>query len=200
MWKPLNKPGQESYDPWPYIPTSMSFEEFRNEVVAAQIRDRGYLDAHVVDFGCGDGRTLAHLSEQGIKDLTGIDHSEEGLRRTRLRVPGVETIWGDLLAIEAVECEVAICTEVLEHLPADADVVKVMKLLFNSLIAGGMAIISVPDDSICAIDEDHRRLFTPEDPVYLLRDAGFAHVQNVTYHYSDEHPWPWMTARGYRLV
>lgn len=200
MWKPLNKQGQGSYDPWPYISNLTCFDESRNEIVAQEVARHGFLQAKIVDFGCGDGRTLAHLAALGATDLHGIDHSEEGLRRTRKRVPNATTRWADLLNLEAVECDVAVCTEVLEHLPTDTDVRQVLSLLFSSLFAGGLAIISIPDDAICEIDSDHRRLFTPEDPVALLGDAGFVDVRTVDYFYSESYPWPWMTALGFKAT
>ncbi len=45
--------------------------------------------AHL-DFGCGDGRFLAVLRSKSIGRLTGIDGSEEAVKRTRDRYPGLD--------------------------------------------------------------------------------------------------------------
>ncbi|MGL1863017.1 MAG: class I SAM-dependent methyltransferase [Pseudodesulfovibrio sp.] len=38
-------------------------------------------DAHILDFGCGYGRTLAELADAGFTDLAGIDFSETLIER-----------------------------------------------------------------------------------------------------------------------
>ena len=47
-------------------------------------------DAHVLDFGCGYGRTLAELSTAGYDNLSGIDFSESLVKRGRQEYPDLD--------------------------------------------------------------------------------------------------------------
>jgi trans-aconitate methyltransferase len=195
-YEKLNKDGEGSFDPWPEIPESYPFESYRHELVANELARVCLPTAGLIDFGCGDGLTLRELHLRGFTDLVGIDHSEEGLRRSRAKVPGLRTICADLLNLEPQPCQVGICTEVLEHLPTDEDVQRVVDLLYASVT--DLALISVPDDSICVIDSDHRRLFPRGEAERLLTVSGFKNVQTVEYFYSERYPQPWMTAIGFK--
>lgn len=202
VYQPLNV-REGSHDPWPDLDEHRRIDPYRHDKAVEVVRELaerlGLEQPAIVDFGCGDGVTLGRLFDAGFRSLCGIDHSAEGIARTRRKALGVFVV-GDLTEVETVAfpCDIAICTEVLEHLPHDADVARVMRLLFATVRSGGYAYISIPDDSICGIDDDHRRLFTPEDPVRLLEAAGFVDVEEIRYHYSADFPWPWMMAVGRR--
>jgi len=47
-------------------------------------------EAHILDFGCGYGRTLAELSAAGYGNLSGIDFSESLVERGRRENPGLD--------------------------------------------------------------------------------------------------------------
>jgi ubiquinone/menaquinone biosynthesis C-methylase UbiE len=47
-------------------------------------------DAHILDFGCGYGRTLAELSEAGFSNLMGIDFSESLVERGKAEHPELD--------------------------------------------------------------------------------------------------------------
>lgn len=47
-------------------------------------------DAHILDFGCGYGRTLAELEQAGFTRLTGIDFSESLVERGRAEHPALD--------------------------------------------------------------------------------------------------------------
>jgi len=44
-------------------------------------------DAHILDFGCGYGRTMAELDAAGFTDLTGIDFSMPLIQRGKTEFP-----------------------------------------------------------------------------------------------------------------
>lgn len=203
-WEPLNKVGEESYDPWPVLDEFRNVDTYRHELALSLVKSRCDLDATIVDVGCGDGILIGMLAEAGYHNLFGTDISWEGLTRTHHKYPYVTTLQADLTKVENLWQGIlggfyaAICTEVLEHLPSDDDVQHVMRLIHDALVPGGYAIISIPDDNICEVDSDHRRLFNPGDEVTILKDAGFVNVQPIEYRYSDQHPRPWMYAVGQR--
>jgi SAM-dependent methyltransferase len=76
--------------------------------------------AEVVELGCGNG--TAETRELARRfHLTGVDLSEEQLRRARLRVPGATFLHGDLTSIEFAAGSLdAVCAfYVLNHVPRD---------------------------------------------------------------------------------
>lgn len=48
------------------------------------------LDADILDFGCGYGRTLAELSEAGYSNLSGFDFSHSLVERGKAEFPGLD--------------------------------------------------------------------------------------------------------------
>ena len=50
---------------------------------------------HILDYGCGYGRTLTELSAAGYENLVGVDFSEGMLARARLAVPGARLLRND---------------------------------------------------------------------------------------------------------
>jgi len=206
-YHPLNKQGEPSYDPWPDLPFDYFSDPRRHNLTWEAIFSTAtQANLRICDFGCGDGRLLERLSKTGFSDLTGVDHSATALERAKVRVPGLKTFQGDLVELgrssnlpelrNVLQYDVVVCTEVFEHLPNDEDVEIVADLLFYSCAYMGFAVISIPDDSICKIDDDHRRLFQPGDQLKILENAGFVDVHDFPYHYSDEYPQPWLYAIG----
>jgi SAM-dependent methyltransferase len=76
--------------------------------------------AEVVELGCGNG-TAETRELAGRVHLTGVDLSEEQLRRARARVPGATFVHGDLTSIELAPGSLdAVCAfYVLNHVPRD---------------------------------------------------------------------------------
>lgn len=195
-----------SHDPWPVIDEHRWIDVYRHELARDLILSHENKDAQIVDVGCGDGILLGYLYEEGFMNLYGIDYSAEGIERTKRKAPWATTAVADLTQGEHLwphphqkyVFDVAVCTEVLEHLPRDSDIPLVLWKINAALRPGGHVIISIPDDNICDIDDDHRRLFSPGDEVAVLEEAGFTKVHAIEYHYSDEYPRPWMYAVGQR--
>lgn len=198
-----------SHDPWPAIDPERRFQIGERHWYALRLVE-GLAETkydQIIDVGCGDGIIIGLLVSHGYPNLYGIDHSEEGIRRTQDTYPFVSTMIADLTEGDVLwphhgsnkyAWHGAICTEVLEHLPRDEDVPKLMMKIYDALLQGGWCIISIPDDNICVIDDDHRRLFSPGDEVTILEDSGFTNVEPFVYHYSDQYPRPWMYAYGFK--
>lgn len=54
------------------FPTPFPLEEFKNHI---------HPEMNILDLGCGYGRTLSELHENGFKNLTGVDYSEQMIKR-----------------------------------------------------------------------------------------------------------------------
>ena len=81
----------------------------------------------IIDLGCGDGILLYALHSKGLlrnaSRVVGVDISEERIRRLRSFRPFAEGIVGDVCDLKQVldnSFDVAISTQVIEHVPDDS--------------------------------------------------------------------------------
>jgi len=82
---------------------------------------RRLLFSTVVDVGCGDGTLLLEMRKwfPGLRKLYGLDLSEEAVRRAG-QVSGAEVFQCDISRhAPAIRADLAICSEVLEHIDDD---------------------------------------------------------------------------------
>ena len=122
----------------------------------------------VVDIGCGSGTVLSVLRARRIgARLTGVDLSEESIAKLRERWAGDPAMAfrvGSIArtGLAAGSCDLAICTETLEHLfPADFH--EGLKEIARVLAPGGRLLASVPleeQPNFVACPECHA-IFTP---------------------------------------
>ena len=101
--------------------------------------------ARVLDAGSGNGALAGILAEAGF-DVTGVDLSEGGVAKARERVPAgrfeLDTVDVGLLGRLGVDpFDVAVCTEVLEHL---YDPLTFLAGIHHALRPGGTVIVSTP--------------------------------------------------------
>ena len=100
--------------------------------------------ARVLDFGCGYGRTLAHLLRAGYQNTIGIDFSFQMLARCRREFPGLRLIQGSGQAIPLRQhsADLALLFAVLTCIPRDQDQLAVLHEIGRALRPGGLVYIS----------------------------------------------------------
>lgn len=110
-------------------------------VIADRVRRAGA--RRVLDIGCGPGRLAALLLEQGVGEYVGVDFSPVAVEMAGRNVPDPRATFlvGDArdAAIHAAhDYDILICTEVLEHVEADLEIVSRFR-------PGRRCICSVPN-------------------------------------------------------
>jgi SAM-dependent methyltransferase len=155
----------------------------------------------LLDFGCGPGRDLLALSALG-HDVTGLDGSAEfvGMARERARGP----VWQqNFLALELGQAQFdgIFANASLFHVPG-AELPRVLRELFQSLVPGGVLFCSNPR----SFDHDREGFNGERYGTYLtlgswlerIAAAGFV----IERHYlrpadkpADEQPWLAVVAR-----
>jgi SAM-dependent methyltransferase len=140
--------------------------------------------ASVVELGCGNGtRETRELAAR--TRLTGVDLSEEQLRRARERVPDAEFVRGDLTTVQFDEgsLDAVAAFYVLNHVPRE-----LLPALFASvhrwLKPGGHFIATLGASDLEGWEGEWLGVpmfFSGHDPAtnqQLLRDAGFTLVRD----------------------
>jgi SAM-dependent methyltransferase len=152
---------------------------YRLDLLLRHLRPVRKPGVHLLDIGSGPGYLLADLSRRfPDAELRGIELSETAIERARVRAPRAEFLQCDLLA--SVEppaswlswADVAICSEVLEHVDSPGLVLENVQ----RLMPGGQLIVTVPGGPRSAFDHHigHRRHYSRADLRSLLVESGFS--------------------------
>jgi SAM-dependent methyltransferase len=152
-------------------------QEFRRQLIAHAVRRQGS-PAQVLDIGSGQGDLLASLrAEWPDAELAGLELSAEGIRRAAAKVPGARFWQIDLLTQQlgapeiADWAEVAICSEVLEHVD---DPSRLLRNAARYVAPGGLVVVTVPGGPRTAFDRHigHRRHYRPDALRAVIEQAG----------------------------
>ncbi len=162
----------------------------------------------VLDAGCGTGRHACEIFRILGADVVGVDLNMDDLRKAAFvldRIDGNGNSWGisqadtTRLPFRDGTFDVVICSEVLEHIPANraaiAELVRVLK-------PGKNMVVSVPrflPERICwALSSDyhnepggHIRIYTKKELLSLLEDAG-TRCWRVRYKHALHAPYWWL--------
>lgn len=140
-------------------------------------------DARVVELGCGNGtgetRELAARAR-----LTGVDLSEEQLRRAHARVPDAEFVRGDLttIAFDDESLDAVAAFYVFNHVPREL-LPGVFARIRSWLVPGGHFLATLGAADVEAWEGEWLGVpmffsgHAPEMNLRLLRDAGFTIVR-----------------------
>lgn len=144
----------------------------------------------ILDVGCGAGATMAYLTEQGIKDVTGIEYVESACQEARRK--GLNVLRADLekdnIDFNNKRFDFILFADILEHL---YDPWTALKKFKDHLKDDGMILISIPNmkhyrilkklifrdewayQEFGILDFTHIRFFTKKEAIKLINDAGF---------------------------
>jgi SAM-dependent methyltransferase len=161
----------------------------------------------VVDLGCGPNPVvLFRLAEAGKRDLTAVELSpdfcakaEEQAERhgVQLRVRCAQV---DETGLPDASFDVAILTEVLEHVPDELEL-PTLREVHRLLVPGGHFVVSVPNAASLldrwvawrhgAVEQHphHLRDYDHDRLAGVLREAGFELVRPLRVLATDRPPW-----------
>lgn len=116
--------------------------------------------ARILDYGCGYGRTMAELSDQGFTDVAGVDISKALIERGRRARPDLDLAVIDsppTLSHPAASFDVVMLLAVLTCIPEDQAQDAVVAELDRVLAPGGLIHVS---DLVLQPDERNRQRYT----------------------------------------
>ena len=141
-------------------------------------------NARILDVGCGYGRVLAFLAQQGYQNIEGVDTDEKAVSWVESNVtPSVEVIddLGKYLAHRVGRFDLVIARHVVYYFPRESTA-SYMEALRRSLRIGGSAIIEIFNGaSLTGPYVGHKDprinwILTEHSLRSLLEDAGFSDV------------------------
>lgn len=157
---------------------------------------RGWLpkqkDAKIADLGCGYGRLLYFLKEQGYTNICGVDISSDQVAIARQVVSNVDE--GDVLnwlKDRSDQFDLLIALDLIEHFTRE-EALQFLELCFKSLKNGGRLIMQTPNaDSPFGLqhrynDITHEWAYNVNQLSRLLRRVGFVNIEA-----REQGPVPW---------
>ncbi len=155
----------------------------------------------ILDVGCGIGFLLFWLQQSRPErfELVGVDISQPQITLAKKHLPGTVTLLNqkatDFLSRNPASFSAVFCTDVLEHIETDDEMLEFLERVRNSLLPSGLFICQVPNmaNVIGAyaryIDLTHVRGFTDISLLQLLECAGFRECQIVRRKAADAPQW-----------
>jgi cyclopropane fatty-acyl-phospholipid synthase-like methyltransferase len=164
----------ESYGAWRAAIEGSPDDEWLGELFA-----RLPTTADVLELGCGQGGTARRIVDAGHR-YTGVDLSEEQLRRARRLVPETEFRHADIadLAFEKESFDAVVSLYVFGHLPR-AELPELLGRIAGWLRPGGQLLATFGRSGGEGVEDDWRGVpmffgsYTDDDTLALLDRAGF---------------------------
>jgi SAM-dependent methyltransferase len=177
--------GTGTFQPEAYVAFEDRHRGTREEI---RERQRGYLPLFaagpILDVGCGRGEFLELCREGGL-EARGVD-TDPGMVAT-CRAAGLTVEHADALAHLAGLADGSLggvfCSQVIEHLPAEA-FVALAQLAHAKLRPGGVLLCETPNPTCLTVfsgafyvDLSHIKPIHPQAAVFVLETAGFREVE-----------------------
>jgi ubiquinone/menaquinone biosynthesis C-methylase UbiE len=122
-------------------------------------------NAHILDIGCGYGRTLSELYNNGYKNIIGIDFSEKMIERGRIMYPHLcfETIINGKTIYSENTFEAVILLAVLTCVINNEEQIDLLNEIKRILKPNGIIYIN---DFLLNTDERNMKRYTEYEPKY----------------------------------
>lgn len=119
-------------------------KQFTHPLDHARLTNALSRDAHILDFGCGQGRLCAELMELGFRRVVGVDSSPEMIRAARQVCPDFDFVVNDgaRLPFAAETFDAVLLFAVLTCIPDDAAQKILLAEFKRTLRPGGLLLIS----------------------------------------------------------
>jgi len=161
--------------------------------------------ARILDIGCGDGKFLHFLRQNGYTNIEGLELScqqaKEARKHVKCPIHVVNNTSAFLHKHPATYTMIAM-NDILEHVPRE-ETVSFLRAVFEALHRGGNAVINVPQVSgfssiFCRYNDfTHQTLFTEMSLKQITALAGFSDIRFI------RQKWPvkWTPRHlSYRLI
>jgi len=161
--------------------------------------------ARILDIGCGDGKFLFFLKQNGYTNIEGLELSPQQAREAGDRVSCNIHVVNNTAAFlhkHPRTYKMITMNDVLEHVPKE-QTVSFLRAVLKALETGGNAVINVPQVSgftsvFCRYNDfTHQTLFTEMSLKQITALAGFSDIRFI------RQKWPlkWKPRHlSYRLV
>lgn len=119
--------------------------------------------SHILDIGCGYGRTLNELYENGYENLLGIDFSEKMIKRGKLQYPYLNLKAENTTNLKDNSFDAVILFAVLTCIKDNAEQIKLISEIKRILKDGGILYVN---DFLLNSDERNIKRYKKYENVY----------------------------------
>jgi len=177
----LNKNDASWLTFWDNNSIDKELEEVRNDYpkMLNALLENSSSDSVVLEGGCGLGKFLFFLREQGYKSLIGVDFTEKPLQLIKQRDASIEVKMGDVNNLPIIDdsIDLYLSMGVIEHF--ENGPMPALKEAFRVLKKGGTLIVAVPYQNLYR--STFRKYITM--PLMKLFKPSFRNKNRVFYQY-----------------
>lgn len=98
--------------------------------------------ARIIDLGCGYGRVLKFLFEEGYRNLSGIDSSSKLIERAKVYFPNADYFISPILELDtSKKFDCVLLCGVLEYIYSDDERTSISNIVFDLLSENGFVFV-----------------------------------------------------------